>query len=138
MNGFCSKIELFLIAVVHKNCVQKNRLFNILDRKQSIQDQKIEVLTRVKKWTIFNGVSPWILSKNRTFSYRRFLQKSYRKTPFFILYKKKNDFKEKKIGVLQKDQKWTFCKGVSPWILSKNRTFSFRRFLQKSYQKTSF
>ena len=53
VNGFCPKIELFLIAVVHRNCVQKNRLFNILDRKQSIQDQKIEVLTRVKKMDIF-------------------------------------------------------------------------------------
>ena len=31
----------------------KIRLFDTLDRKQSIQDQKIEVLTRAQKWTFF-------------------------------------------------------------------------------------
>ena len=58
--------------------------------------EKIEVLTRAKKWTFFKGVSPWILSKNGTFSYWRFSQKSYQKTSFLILWKEKNDFKWKK------------------------------------------
>ena len=34
-----------------------------------LSGKKIEVLKRAKKWTFFKGVSPWILSKNRTFSY---------------------------------------------------------------------
>ena len=109
-----------------------------MERKQSFLDQKIEVLRRAKKWTFFKGVSPWIFSKNPTFSYGRFSQKSYQKTSFLILWKEKNDFKRKKIKVLKRAKKWTFSKGVSPWIWSKNRTFSYGRFSQKSYQKTSF
>ena len=57
----------------------------------------MKVLTRAKKWTYFEGVSPWILSKNRTFSYLRFSQKSYQKRPILILWKEKNDFKRKKL-----------------------------------------
>ena len=59
--------------------------------------EKIEVLKRAKKWTFFKGVSPWILSKNGTFSYRRFSQKSYQKTSFSIFMKEKKDFKWKKL-----------------------------------------
>ena len=40
--------------------------------------------------------------------------------------------------VLKRGKKWTFSRGVCPWILSKNRTCSFWRFSQKSYQKRSF
>ena len=32
----------------------------------------------------------------------------------------------------------TFFKGVSTWIFSRNRTFSYGRFSQKSYQKARF
>ena len=103
-----------------------------------IPRSKIEVLTRAKKWTFFEGVCPWILSKNRTFSDRRFSQKSYQKRLFLILWKEKNDFKGKKIKVLKSAKKLTFSKGVSPWILSKNRTFSDRCFSQKLCQKRSF
>ena len=63
-------------------------------RKQ--RKKKIEVLTRTKKLTCFKGVSPWILSKSRTFSYLPFSQKFYQKTTFLILWKEKNDFKWKK------------------------------------------
>ena len=62
-------MELSLIAVFHRNYVRKERFFEILERKQSFLDQKVEVLKGVKKWTFFKGVSPWILSKNRTFFY---------------------------------------------------------------------
>ena len=55
-----------------------------MDRKQSFLDQKIEVLTRARKWTFFKGVSPWILPKKRTFSYGRVSQKSYQKRLFFL------------------------------------------------------
>ena len=72
-------------------------VFDILERKQSFLDEKIEVLTRAKKWTFFKGVCPWILSKFLTFSYRRFLEKSYQKRSFLILWKEKNDFKWKKL-----------------------------------------
>ena len=84
-------------------------------------------------------VSPWISLKNRSFSYRCFfLQKLYQKRSFFDIYEGKQSFLDQKVEVLTRTKKWTFYKGVSPWILSKNRSFSYRRFSQKSYQKRSF
>ena len=90
-------MDLSLIAVFLEKLRQKRTFFDILDRKQSFLDQKIEVSIRAKKWTFFKGVSPWIVSRNRTFSYRRFSQKSYQKKSFLILWKEKNDFKSKKL-----------------------------------------
>ena len=54
---------------------QKKSFLNILNRKQAFLGQKIEVLKRTEKWTFFKEVSPWILSKNRSFSYLPFSQK---------------------------------------------------------------
>ena len=64
VHGFCPKIAFFF----HKNYVRKDRFRYFGKKKQLFLDQKIEVLTRAKKWTFFKGVSPWILSKNRTLS----------------------------------------------------------------------
>ena len=88
--------------------------------------------------TFFKLVSQWIFSKNRTFSYKRFSQISYQIRSFLILWKEKHNFKRKKKEVLKRAKKWTFSNGVCSWILSKNRTFSYGRFSQKSYQKTLF
>ena len=87
---------------------------------------------------IFKGVSPWILSKNRTFSYRFFLQKLCEKKSFFDILDRKQSFYDQKIEVLTTAIKWTFFKGVCPWILSKNRTFPYCFFSQKLCQKRSF
>ena len=43
-----------------------------MERKEGFEAEKIEVLKRAKKWTFSKWVSPWILSKNGTFSYRSF------------------------------------------------------------------
>ena len=40
--------------------------------------------------------------------------------------------------VLKNSKKSTFCKGVSPWFLSKNRPFSHFFFLSKKSQKETF
>ena len=110
-------------------------VFRYFGKKTIIFRQKIEVLTRAKKWTFFKGVCPWILSKFRTFCHRRFLQKSYQKRSFLILWKEKNDFKVEKIEVLKRAKKWAFSIGVSPWILSKNRNLFYGCFSQNSCQK---
>ena len=90
-------------------------------KKRTIIRKKVEVLKRAKKWTFFKGVSPWILSKNGTFSYRRFSQKSYQKKTFLILWKERNDFKLKKIKVLKRAKKWTFSKGVVHDFVQKSK-----------------
>ena len=61
---------------------------------------------------IFKGVSRWILSKNRTFSYQRISQESYRKRSFLILRKKKIDFKRKKLKFLKGPKNGHFGKGL--------------------------
>ena len=83
-----------------------------MDRKQSFLDQKIEVLTRVKKWTFFKGVCPWILSKNQTSSYRCFLQKLCQKKSLFDILNRKQSFLDQKIEVLKREKKLTFPKGL--------------------------
>ena len=129
-----SKNRTFSYRCFSQKLCQKRSFFDILDRKQSFLDQKIEVLTMAKKWTFYKGVScPWILSKNRTFSYRCFSQKLFHKRSFSIFWIEINHFQ-----TLRRAKKWTFFKGVSPWILSKNRTFSYRCFSQKLCQKRSF
>ena len=40
--------------------------------------------------------------------------------------------------VLKRAIKWAFSKGVTPWILSKNRIFYYCCFSQKLFQKRSF
>ena len=72
----------------------------------------MEVLTRAKKWTVSKGVSPWILSKNRTFSYLPFSQKFYQKTTFLILWKEKNDFNWKKFKFKKGPKNGHFPKGL--------------------------
>ena len=59
-----SLLSLFFTEIMS----EKKTFLNILNRKQAFLDQKIEVLKRTEKWTFFKGVSPWILSKNRSFS----------------------------------------------------------------------
>ena len=97
--------------------------------KNDFKRKKIKVLKRAKKWTFSKGVSPWILSKNRNFSYRFFSLKLCQKTSFFDIYERKQSFLDQKMEVLRRAKKWTFFKGVSPWIFSKNQTFSYGRFL---------
>ena len=95
--GFCPNIEVFLIGVFHRSYLRKDRVFKLWKEKNDFNRKKNEILKRAKKWTFPKRVSLWILSKNRTFSYRRFSQKSYQKRSFLILWKEKNDFKWKKL-----------------------------------------
>ena len=48
VHGFCPKIKLSLMAVFLQKLCQKKSLFDILNRKQSFLDQKIELLKRAK------------------------------------------------------------------------------------------
>ena len=96
VHGFGRKIEVFLIGVFHRNPFRKHR-FWYWGTKRMILRGKKKVLKRAKKFTFSKGVSPWIWSKDRTFSYGRFSQKSYQKTSSLMLWKEKNDFKRKKL-----------------------------------------
>ena len=110
--------NFFYLCFSLKLC-RKTSFFDIVERKQSFLDQKIEVLRRAKKWSFFKGVSPWswsknrslkraktwtfskgvspwILSKHQNFSYSLFFTELCEKTSFFVIYEKKtNHFKTK-------------------------------------------
>ena len=77
------------------------------------------------------------VKKSTFFSYVFFGQKKPKKT-FFHILDSKECFLNLKSEVLKKSKKSTFCKGFSPWFLSKNRPFSHMFFLSKKSQKETF
>ena len=68
---FVKKSTFFLYVFFSKK-TQKERFFDILDRKECFFDLKSEVLKKSKKSKFSKGVSPWLFSKNRPFSYMFF------------------------------------------------------------------
>ena len=71
---------------------QKERFFDILDRKEYFLDLKSELLKKSKKSTFCKGVSPWYFSKNWPFPYLFFWAKKVRKKHFLIFWIEKNAF----------------------------------------------
>ena len=55
-----------------------------------------------------------------------------------IFWIENNAFWTSKVKFSQSRKKPTFCKGVSPWFLSKNQPFSHMFFLGKKKQKKTF
>ena len=88
--------------------------------------------------TFCKGVSPWFLSIIDLFLICFFKQKKTRKKHSLIFWMENNAFWTSKVKFSQTRKKSTFCKGVSPWFISKNRPFSYRFFLIKKSQKERF
>ena len=131
-----STFSLYVFFLDKKS--QKQTLFDILDRKECFLDLKSEVLKNSKKWTVCKGVSPWFLSKNRPFSHMFFWSKKKQKETFFHILDRKECFLDKKRTVLKNAKKSTFCEGVSPRFLSKNRPFSYKFFFEQKSKKETF
>ena len=134
---FVQKSNLF-ISAFSTEIISEKIVFDILERKEWFLDQKIEVLTKAKKWTFLKGVSPCILSKKSNFFISAFFTEIISEKIVFVIVERKEWFLDQEMEVITKAKKWTFFKGVIPCILSQNRTFSYGRFSQKSYQKKSF
>ena len=138
---FVKKSTFFSFFFLTKKS-QKEIFFHILDRKECFLDLKSEVLKNLKKWTFCRWVSPWFLWKNQPFSHMFFFCKKSQKEIFFIFWiekKRKEYFLDHKRKVLENCKKSAFCKGVSPWFLSKNRPFShFFFFWTKKARKKHF
>ena len=67
-----------------------------------------------------------------------FRAKKGRKKHFLIFWIENKAFWTSKEKISKSRKKSTFCKGVSPWFLSKNRPFSHMFFLSKKRQKETF
>ena len=79
------------------------------------------------------------VKKSTFFLYVFFFSKKSKKQTVFDILDRKECFLDLKSEVLKKSRKSTFCKGVSPWFLSKNRPFSYMFFiLSKESQKQTF
>ena len=128
----------FLVWVFCTEILSEKMVFSYFGQKTNIVRIKNWSFNKGQKMNISKGVSPWILSKNRNFSFSCFSRKlCHKKSPLNILNKKQS-FLDQKMEVLTRAKKWTFSKGVSPWILSKNRNFSYGCFVQKLGQKKWF
>ena len=64
---FLSKNRRFSYMFFFTKKSQKERVFDILDRKECFLDQKRKVLKNSKESTFCKGVSPWFLSQNCSF-----------------------------------------------------------------------
>ena len=93
----------------------KETFFDILDRKKE-KRRRAQSMVFVKKSTFFSFF---------------FLTKKSQKETFFDILDRKECFLDLKSEVLKNSKKWTVCKGVSPWFLSKNRPFSVCFFFQQ-------
>ena len=111
-------------------------------RKEYFLNHKRKVLKNCKKSTFCKGVSPWFFQKIDLFLICVvFLGKKARKKHYFIFWIEKNRrecFLDHKKEVLKNSKKSTFCKGVSPWFLSKSEPFSHLFFLPKKARKKHF
>ena len=121
---FVKKSTCFLYVLFSAKKSQKETFFDILESKKCFLHLKSKVLKKSKKSTFFKTFSPWFLSKNRPFSHMFFLAKKSQKETFFDILDSKECFLDLKREVLEKSKKSAFCKGFSPWFLSKNRPFS--------------
>ena len=100
--------------------------------------EKTVVKKRAKKWTFSKGVSPWFLSKNRSFSLRRISEKSYQKRSFLILRKEKNDFKRKKLKFFKGPKNKLFLRGSVHGFCPKIELFLIGVFYRNHIRKDGF
>ena len=78
-----------------------------------------------------------VFVRKSTFSLSVLSSKESQKETFFDILDRKQSFLDLKSEVLTNSIKSTFCKGFSPWFLSKNRPFSYKCFFfrQKAMKK---
>ena len=137
VHGFCPKIELFLIAFFHSNYVRKNHFWILQKENIHFKTKKLKFSQGPKNGHFLKGLVHGFIPKTELFLIGTFHRNSIRTQRFLYCGKKRKIFTGKNCSS-KKDQKWTFSKGVSPWILSKNQIFLCGCFLQKLCQKKWF
>ena len=131
---FVKTLTFFHIFFFEQRKPERN-IFDILDRKECFLDHKRKVL----KNRHFQSCWSMVFVNKSTFFFYVFFSKKSQKESFFEILDSKEFFLDLKSEVLAKSKKSTFCKGVSPWFLSKNRPFSYMPFfLAKKAKKKHF
>ena len=136
---FVKKSTFFLYVFFLPKKGRKKHFLIFWIENKAFWTSKVKFSQSRKKSTFCKGVSPWFLSKNRPFSHFFFLTKKSQKEILFHILDRKECFLDLKSEVLKNSKKLTFCKGVSPWFLSKNRPFSYMFFFyQKKEERNIF
>ena len=124
-------MELSLIAVFYRNYVKKDRFWYF---------GKKTIIFRPKNWSFSKGEKMDIFLKGLVHRFCRkiklsligvFYRNHIRKDRFWYCEKKRMILSGKNWSFLKRAIKWAFSKGVTPWILSKNRIFYYCCFSQK-------
>ena len=123
---FVKTLTFFHIFFFEQRKPERN-IFDILDRKECFLDHKRKVL----KNRHFQSCWSMVFVNKSTFFFYVFFSKKSQKESFFDILDSKEFFLDLKSEVLAKSKKSTFCNGVSPQFLSKNRPFSYMPFFQQ-------
>ena len=125
---FVKKSTFFSYVFFQQKKQERNILLIFWIENKVFWTSKVKFSQSRKKSTFCKGVSPWFLSKNRPFPHMFFWSKKKQKETFFHILDRKECFLDKKRTVSKNAKKSTFCEGVSPRFLSKNRPFSYMFF----------
>ena len=123
-HGFGPKMAIFQLFFLG-NIGQENVFYDILAWKNAFLGHKKKKFKKLKNWHFFNGVNPWLCSKNGHFS--KFFFGKYRNGKCLLRYSRvENSFLGYKNTKFKKWKNWHFFKGVNPWFWSKNgHVFNF-------------
>ena len=91
--------------------------------KNAFQTTKDKFYKTLKNRHFAKGLVHGFCVKIDLFLIRLFLSKKGRKKNFLIFWMENKAFWTLKVKFSQSRKKSTFCKGVSPWLLSKNQPF---------------
>ena len=138
MHGFCQKMDFIRIRFFFSKKERKKNFLIFWIENKVFWTSKVKFSQSRKKSTFCKGVSPWFLSKNRPFFICFFLAKKAREKHFLIFWIENKVFWTSKVKFSQSRKKSTFCKGVSPWFLSKNRPLFICFFFSKKGQRETF
>ena len=126
------------MGVFYKNYVTKNRFSIFWIENKDSKTKTIDVLTRAKKWLVFKGVSPWILSKNRTFFIGVFHKNHFRKHRFLYCRKKRMILSRKKLKFYKRTKNGHFPKGLVNGFCPKNELSVIALFYRSYVRKDRF
>ena len=145
---FVQKSNFFLSAFF-REIISEKIVFDIVERREWLKEQKIKVLTRAKKWTFYKGVSPWICPKSNLPWSLFFIEIMSERIVFRYFGEKTIIFRPKKwsfkkgqkvdiFGRWERARKWTFFKELGHGFCPKIELFLISVFTEIISKKIVF
>ena len=121
--GFRPKIAIFKTFFFRQYRPRKC-LNDILERKNAFLGYKNNKFKKSKNYHFSKGVNPCFWSKKGAIFSTFFLGNKGQEKIFYHILERKNVFLGYKKKKFKKSKNRHFCKGVNPWLWSKNGHFS--------------